>query len=171
MTNGIGVYGDVWRDFSACPTAGWFNGAGVTSGWFGIESMSFNYQSLVKTGPLYRANQDIEPFPNLAKSWWSEDGHPVTMHLIEGAKWSDGEPFTADDVIFTWEDLMNDPQVVRLGAKGDAFNTDGKPTTLEKVDDFTIKFTFAAVKPVEKYYLMDEQDFNISPAMLSGATS
>lgn len=166
MVDGIGVYGDVWRDFSACPTAGWNNGAGVTSGWFGIESMSFNYQSLVKTGPLYRANQDVEPFPNLAKSWeWSEDGHELTMHLIEGAKWSDGEPFNADDVIFTWEDLISDPQVIRLGGnKDDAFNTDGQPTTLEKVDDFTIKFTFAAVKPVEKYYLMNEENFNISPA-------
>ena len=114
MSNGIGVYGDVWRDFSACPTAGWNNGAGVTSGWFGIESMSFNYQALVKTGPLFRADQDLEPFPNLAKSWeWSDDGLQLTMHLIEGAKWSDGEPFTADDVIFTWEDLINDPNVVR----------------------------------------------------------
>ncbi len=75
MSDGIGIYGDVWRDFSACPTAGWNNGAGVTSGWFGIEAMSFNYQALVKTGPLFRADQDLEPFPNLAKSWeWSEDG-------------------------------------------------------------------------------------------------
>jgi peptide/nickel transport system substrate-binding protein len=81
MSDGIGVYGDVWRDFSACPTAGWNNGAGVTSGWFGIESMSFNYQALVKTGPLFRATQDLEPFPNLAKSWeWSEDGLQLTMH-------------------------------------------------------------------------------------------
>lgn len=40
MATGIGEYGDVWRDFSACPTAGWNNGAGVTSGWFGIEAMS-----------------------------------------------------------------------------------------------------------------------------------
>ncbi len=158
MVDGIGTYGDVWRDFSACPTAGWNNGAGVTSGWFGIESMSFNYQSLVKTGPLYRAAQDIEPFPNLAKSWeWSEDGHQLTMHLIEGAKWSDGEPFT-------WDDLINDDQIVRMGAKTSGWQTDGKDTKLEKVDDYTIKFTFAAVKPVEKYYIMDEGDFNISPA-------
>ena len=165
MTDGIGVYGDAWRDFSACPTAGWNNGAGVTSGWFGIESMSFNYQSLVKTGPLYRADQDFEPFPNLAKSWeWSEDGMQLTMHLLEGAKWSDGVPFTADDVIFTWEDLINDPNVVRLGNKGDAFDLDGTPSKLEKVDDFTILWTFAVAKPIQLFYRMDEQDFNISPA-------
>ena len=165
LPDGIGVYGDVWRDFSACPTAGWNNGAGVTAGWFGIESMSFNYQSLVKTGPLYRADQDLEPFPNLAKSWeWSEDGLQLTMHLLEGAKWSDGQPFTADDVMFTWEDLINDPQVIRLGTKGDGFNLDGQPSILEKVDDFTIKWTFAAPNPLHLFYLMDEQDFNISPA-------
>ena len=144
MPNGIGVYGDVWRDFSACPTAGWNNGAGVTSGWFGIEAMSFNYQSLVKTGPLYRADQDIEPFPNLAKSWeWSDDGMQLTMHLLEGAKWSDGQPFTADDVIFTWEDLISDPNVVRLnGVKNDAFTLSDTPAVLEKVDDYTIRWTF-----------------------------
>ena len=50
--------------------------------------------------------------PNLAKSWeWSEDGHQLTMHLIEGAKWSDGEPFTSDDVMFYWDDNIVDPNV------------------------------------------------------------
>jgi peptide/nickel transport system substrate-binding protein len=86
------------------------------------------------------------------------------MHLIEGAKWSDGAPFTADDVIFTWEDLINDPQVVRLGVKGDAFNLDDQPSTLEKVDDYTIRWTFATSFPRHLFYRMDEQDFNISPA-------
>ena len=165
MSDGIGVYGDVWRDFSACPTAGWNNGAGVTSGWFGIEAMTFNYQALVKTGPLFRADQDLEPFPNLAKSWeWSEDGMQLTMNLLEGAKWSDGQPFTADDVIFTWEDLINDPQVVRNGVKGEAFAIDGQAPTLEKVDDFTILWTFPVAKPIQLFYYMDEGDFNISPA-------
>ncbi len=172
MTDGIGVYGDVWRDFSACPTAGWNNGAGITAGWFGIESMSFNYQALVKTGPLFRATQDLEPIPNLAKSWeWSDDGLELTMHLIEGAKWSDGEPFTAHDVMFTWNDLINDPQVVRLGVKGDAFDLDGTPSTLEEVDDFTIKWTFATPFPRQLFYVMDEQDFNISPCPCPGTVA
>jgi peptide/nickel transport system substrate-binding protein len=165
MPNGIGIYGDAWRDFSACPTAGWNNGAGVTSGWFGIEANSFNYQALVKTGPLFRADQDREPFPNLAKSWeWNEDGTQLTMYLIEGAKWSDGQPFTADDVMFTWEDLINDPQVVRFGPKGEGFALNGQPSTLEKVDDFTIRWTFAEPYPYQLLYDMDEGNFNVSPA-------
>jgi peptide/nickel transport system substrate-binding protein len=165
MATGIGTYGDVWRDFSACPTAGWNNGAGVTSGWFGIEAMSWWDTALVQTAPLFRADQDIEPFPQLAKSWeWSEDGKQLTMHLIEGAKWSDGQPFTADDVIFTWEDLILDPNNVRFGAKGDAWTWDGVQATLEKVDDYTLLWTFPVAKPLEKFYLMDESDFSLSPA-------
>lgn len=164
MPNGIGVYGDSWRDFSACPTAGWNYAAGVTSGWFGIEAMSSNYQALVKTGPLFRADQDIEPFPNLAKSWeWSEDGKELTMHLIEGAKWSDGDPFTSEDVIFTWEDFINDPNV-NSWQKADNFTWDGEVATLEAIDDYTIKWTFPVVRPVEKFYFMDEQQFSVAPA-------
>ena len=49
-------------------------------------------ECLTRTGPLFEVKADeLEPMPNLAKSWeWSEDGHKLTMHLIEGAKWSDG---------------------------------------------------------------------------------
>ena len=50
--------------------------------------------------------------PEVAKSWeWSADGKQLTMHLIEGAKWSDGVPFNADDVMFTWEGYILDPNV------------------------------------------------------------
>ncbi len=112
MKDGIGVYGDLWRGFSACPTAGYNDMAGISMGWFGIESYTSRYQALVKTGPLYRADQDIEPMPEVAKSWeWSADGKVLTMKLIEGAKWSDGVPFNADDVIFTWEGYIVDKNV------------------------------------------------------------
>ena len=44
-----------------------------------------------------------EVIPNLAKSWEiSDDNLQYTFHLREGIHWSDGHPFTADDVIFTW---------------------------------------------------------------------
>jgi peptide/nickel transport system substrate-binding protein len=163
MPDGIGVYGDLWRGFSACPTAGYNNMANVTSGWFGIESYTTRYGSLVETGMLYRADQDIEPFPALAKSWeWSADGKELTMHLIEGAKWSDGHPFTADDVIFTWEAFVVDPNV-NAPVKLDGFTWDGVAATLEKVDDFTIKFTFPVEKPMNVFYLLDDETFIVSP--------
>ncbi len=163
MQDGIGVYGDVFRGFSACPTAGYNDMAGTTMGWFGIESYTSRYQALVKTGPLYRADQDIEPFPELAKSWeWSDDGMQLTMHLIEGAKWSDGVPFTADDVMFTWEGYVLDENV-NAPRHIDAWTWDDKPATLEKVDDYTIRFTFPVSKPLDMWYNLAEDVFHVMP--------
>lgn len=164
MQDGVGVYGDVWRGFSACPTAGYNDMAGTTMGWFGIESYTTRYQGLIKTGPLFRVDQDIEPMPNLAMSWeWSEDGKQLTMHLIEGAKWSDGEPFTADDVIFTWEGYTLDDNV-NTGRHLDAWTWDGEPASLEKVDDYTVMFTFPVEKPLDFWYLLAEDVFHVMPA-------
>jgi peptide/nickel transport system substrate-binding protein len=165
MQDGIGVYGDVWRGFSACTTAGYNDMvATISMGWFGIEDYTSKYGALVKVGPLFRADQDIEPMPNVAKSWeWSEDGFQLTMHLIEGAFWSDGVPFTADDVIFTWEGYVVDPNVI---AKRDldAFTWDGEAATLEKVDDYTIRFTFPVERPLDIFYLISEDGFHVMPA-------
>jgi peptide/nickel transport system substrate-binding protein len=164
MKDGIGVYGDLWRGFSACPTAGYNDMAGISMGWFGIESYTSRYGALVKTGPLYRATQDIEPMPEVAKSWeWSADGKTLTMHLIEGAKWSDGVPFTADDVEFTWEGYVVDPNV-NAPRKLDAWSWDGKPAEFKKVDDYTIQWTFPVEKPLDVFYLMNEDNFHAMPA-------
>ena len=164
MKDGIGVYGDLWRGFFACPISGWNDLAGTTMGWFGIESYTTRYGGLVKTGPLYRATQDIEPFPELAKSWeWSADGKELTMHLIEGAFWSDGVPFNADDVLFTWEGYILDDKV-SAPRHQDAWSWDGKPASLAKVDDYTIKFTFPVSKPYDAFYMMHSDTFHVMPA-------
>ena len=58
---------------------------------------------------LTQANPDGEQEPLLAKSWdISEDGKTYTFHLEEGVTWHDGEPFTAEDVSFTYH-FMSDP--------------------------------------------------------------
>ncbi len=164
LSDGIGVYGDLWRGFSACPTAGYNDMAGVTMGWFGIESYTSRYGGLIKTGPLYRADQDIEPFPNLAKSWeWSDDGMQLTMHLIEGAKWSDGMPFTSDDVMFTWDGYVVDPNV-NAPRKLDAWTWNGEAASLEALDDYTIRFTFPVSWPLDAFYLLAEDVFHVMPA-------
>ena len=164
MKDGMGIYGDLWRGFSACPTAGYNIMAGVSMGWFGIESYTSRYGSLVKTGPLFRADQDIEPYPELAKSWeWSADGKVITMHLIEGAKWSDGAPFTADDVQFTWEGYIVDPNV-NAPRKQDSWSWDGKPAVFAKVDDYTVTWTFPVSKPLDVFYMMNDENFVVMPA-------
>jgi peptide/nickel transport system substrate-binding protein len=164
MKDGLGVYGDLWRGFSACPTSGYNFMAGVSLGWFGIEDYSVHGSALVSTGPLFRVDQDVEPIPNTAKSWeWSADGKVLTIHLIEGAKWSDGVPFNADDVMFTWEGYILDQNVTAPHHQDD-WSWGGKPATLEKVDDYTVKFTFPVAKPLDAFYMMNFGNFDVEPA-------
>ncbi|MDE0076067.1 MAG: ABC transporter substrate-binding protein, partial [Caldilineaceae bacterium] len=162
MSDGIGVYGGVWRDFSACPTEGYNRGAGQSAGWFGIEAAA--YASLLKSGPIYRRSDSLEPLPYLAKSWeWSEDGYELTMSILEGAKWSDGHPFTTEDVLFSWEDMIVDPNV--QSPKGaSAWIFEDQMTQLEVIDDYTFKFVFPVAFPVQSLFQMDEGDFHISPS-------
>ena len=161
MSTGLGEYGGVWRDFSACPTEGWNLGAGQTQGWFGINII---YQeALLKTGPIWMRSDSIEPFPNLAKSWeWSDDGMELTMYLIEGAKWSDGEEFNSEDVMFTWDHLILDPNVNHSTSRS-SWQIDGKDVNLEAIDEYTIKWTFPVAFPLQLLYIMDDYDFYIAP--------
>ena len=160
MEDGIGVYGGVWRDFSACPTEGWNLGAGQTQGWFGINIIY--EEGLLVSGPIWRRDK-VEPLPNLAKSFeWSDDGFELTMYLIEGAKWSDGEPFTADDVMYTWEYQILDPNVNSQTSRT-TWQIEGEDVALEKVDEATIKFTFPQPFPVQMLFSMDEYDFSVWP--------
>lgn len=160
--DGTGVYGDVMRHVIGGRPQGWNYAAGQIQGWGGIDIGM--YECLTRTGPLFEVKADqLEPMPNLAKSWdWSPDGHVLTMHLIEGAKWSDGVPFTADDVMFYWNDNIKDPNVKPLNSAGpDSF---GVGTTLEKVDDYTVKWTFKDAFPKQYLYTMAYGGFCPLPA-------
>ncbi len=161
MTDGPGVYGDVWRTVSAVPTAGWNWAAGVVGGWFGIEESM--QEGLVHTGMAWRLKSG-EPGPNLATHWeWSEDGKTLTMYLIEGAKWSDGHPFTADDVLFTYYDCILDPNVPSWQGAG-TWTVGGEVAKLEKVDDYTIRWHFAKAFPVYLLWYMGYLNFSVAPA-------
>jgi peptide/nickel transport system substrate-binding protein len=88
---------------------------------------------------INRLTQNIESA--LAKSWKrSADGLTYTLSLRRGLRFSDGHPFDADDVVFTFTVLM-DPAV---GAPHrDLLVVAGKPITVSKVDAFTVRLTVA----------------------------
>jgi peptide/nickel transport system substrate-binding protein len=162
MPDGIGVYGDTMRHVIGGRPEGWNYSAGQTQGWGGIDiEMS---ECLTRTAPLYQVEaKDVEPLPNLAKSWeWSKDGHKLTMHLIEGAKWSDGVPFSSDDVMFYWDDNVVDPNVSPLnGATPETF---GEGTTLKAIDKYTVEWTFKDAFPRQYLYSMAYGTFCPGPA-------
>lgn len=159
MSDGIGQYGGVLRQVIGGRPEGWNWAAGQTLGWGGI-----NYgvaECLTRTGPLFTLNADQQqPLPNLAKSWeWSKDNKTLTMHLIEGAKWSDGAPFTSEDVIFYWEDNVLDTNVAAFTAPG----TFGKDTKLKALDDYTIQWTFS--EPASSQVLFKMAFFQFCPGL------
>lgn len=92
--------------------------------------------------PLVRWNLDTDKvIPNVAKSWKiSNGGKVITFYLRKGMKWSDGEPFTADDIIFWYEDITLNKDLTPV------FPTwliaGGKPGKVEKVDNYTVRFVF-----------------------------
>jgi peptide/nickel transport system substrate-binding protein len=82
------------------------------------------------------ASQEIEP--SLAESWTnSPDGKTWTFKLRKGLRWSDGEPITADDVVFTWKDVIYNPNIDNV--MRDGFIIGGKKFAVTKVDDLTVQ--------------------------------
>ncbi|GHT91153.1 periplasmic alpha-galactoside-binding protein [Spirochaetia bacterium] len=162
MADGAGKYGGVFANVFAVPIEGWNFGAGAVCGWFGIEAIIS--QTLLSSGPAYLRSDANEPFPSLVTDWtWSGDGLTLTMNLIKGAKWSDGVPFTADDVMYTWEDNINDLNIPGRSNPG-TWAVNGKPTKLEKVNDYQIKWTFAEPFPVYLLWAMADDRFFVAPA-------
>jgi peptide/nickel transport system substrate-binding protein len=76
--------------------------------------------------------------PGLA-DWWtnSPDGKTWTFHLRKNLRWSDGAPLTADDVIFTWNDVIYNPKINTVSR--DPFVINGQDFTVRKIDDLTIQ--------------------------------
>ena len=162
MVDGNGVYGDVMRHVIGGRPEGWNFWAGRSYGWGGIDIGLV--ECLTRTGPLFTVNStDLQPMPNLAKSWdWSEDGMTLTVHLIEGAKWSDGDPFDTEDIDFYWNDVVMDPEVTPLmGASQDTY---GAGTTLAIVDAFTFTMTFTTPFPEAVLYSMAYGNFCPGPS-------
>lgn len=87
--------------------------------------------------PLYRMNTDGSLYYILAESVEpSEDGLTYTVKLKKDLKWSDGEALTADDVVFTYNALMEN---------GSDMQIDGQNVTVTKVDDQTVEFGLPSV--------------------------
>lgn len=85
--------------------------------------------------PLARLETDLTHQPALATEWTAtEDAHEYTFTLREGVKFHNGDDFSADDVIFTFESML-DPDFQSATA-GQYRNV----TSIEKVDDYSVKF-------------------------------
>ncbi|HVY17745.1 MAG TPA: ABC transporter substrate-binding protein [Rhodopila sp.] len=123
-TEKVGTYGGDW------------NMALVGGGGL---SMLFRYQAYE---PLVRFTPDWSGVtPNVAESVEADaDSKVYTIKLRKGLKWSDGEPFTTDDVKFWYDTCLTDKRVAFVGNAH--WKQGGKPAKLDVVDETTFKVTF-----------------------------
>jgi peptide/nickel transport system substrate-binding protein len=101
-----------------------------------MDVLALMYEGLIGIDQL---TNEIEPA--LAESWVvSEDGQTIVYTLKEDLKWSDGEPLTVDDVVFTFNDLYfneaiptNTRDILRIGEEG-------KLPSVRKLDARRVEF-------------------------------
>ena len=114
----------------------------LSSGFKDYEAARITYEPLAS----YDSNDQLVLFlaaeePTRENGGIAADGKSVTWTLKQGVKWSDGQPFTASDVVFTYEFLSN-PEVA-AATVADYTNV----ASVEALDDYTVKVTFKDVNP------------------------
>ncbi|HEL9644955.1 ABC transporter substrate-binding protein [Streptococcus suis] len=135
-----------------------------TSDRWGLTLTNFIYS------PLIRVEADGSYVNELAESYdIAADGLSITVKLRQDVKWSDGEVFTADDVIFTYEQKVKEEN-----GNADGLWINGQPVRFEKVDDYTVKFVLPAVSAaaldnivtetyiIPQHVFEDEADFSVA---------
>ena len=122
----IGRYGGTWH-----------------RAWLGPAD-KWGPEKVTAEGLLRYSPDGTKVLPNLVKSWKvSDDARVFTFYLRKGVKWSDGVPFTADDILFYYEDeLLNKELTPVLGKDWRPVEEGGMGGKVEKVDDYTVRFTF-----------------------------
>lgn len=116
-----------------------------------VYTESRNWQdvgSLTGEECIFRIARDGKTIiPNIAKRWkLSTDAKTLTIYLRKGIKWSDGVPFTTDDIIFWYEDVLLNDELTPV--KPIAWSPGGKLVKIEKLDDYTVRLQFAESYPV-----------------------
>lgn len=125
--DGTGRYGGIWSAFAPSVDAIFTNLSVRMSGCY-----------LVRWSP-----QGRPVVPHLAKEWsHSSDYREYTFHLRRGVRWSDGHPFTSDDLVFWWEH-----EVSRLASYPKALIIADKRADFERVDEYTVRFRFPVPNP------------------------
>lgn len=129
----IGTYGGTLRGISISYESG-------TS-----EIMSWRHVNMVRFD-----DDNSTIVPNVAKEWrWNDDFTEIIFRLREGHRWSDGAPFTVDDVVFWMDDIILNNEIHK--ATPSPWGSVG--SSVEKIDDVTVKFKFDKPFTGLLYYL------------------
>ncbi|MEQ8326922.1 MAG: ABC transporter substrate-binding protein [Parvibaculum sp.] len=84
--------------------------------------------------------------PDILESFKVEDLRSFTLTLREGHRWSDGQPFTTEDIRFWWEDVANNPELSPRGLPPELL-ADGQPPKVEFFGPTKVRFAWPAPNP------------------------
>lgn len=113
------------------------------------DNISSLMSEVMYDGLLSTDAETGEPIPKLAKSF-EIIGNDYIIHLRKGIRWSDGKEITADDVVFTWQNIIFDG--FGNTSTRDSLVIDGQLPTVEKIDKYTVKFS--TIKPFAPFIRM-----------------
>jgi peptide/nickel transport system substrate-binding protein len=112
--------------------------------WTASDATSSNYAGLMFEGLIRVHPIDNSILPGLAEKLTIEDsGKKIIAHLRNDIFWNDGEEINADDVVFTWNELIRDG--IAVSSMKDILMVDGQFPTIKKIDNKTIEFTISDV--------------------------
>ncbi len=84
--------------------------------------------------------------PDILERFEQVENRVYTFRLREGHRWSDGHPFTVDDFVYYWEDVLNNKEMRPRGLPLDLLS-DGKPPRFEVVDPLTVRYSWDVPNP------------------------
>ena len=158
------VEGD-WLIYHLSAEPATLNPITATDAYEGTINNSKIYETLIE-----RNNETLELEPLLAESWEiSEDKLTYTFKIREGIKWHDGTPFTSQDIVFSYNTIMN-PKVDSPQLR----SYYQEIRDVRAVDELTVQFTYARPyflalefcggMPLVPKHIFDKGDFNSNPA-------
>jgi peptide/nickel transport system substrate-binding protein len=143
----VGEYGGVWRRA--------FLGPADANNYVRVV-----YDSLFRFSP---DGAEIEPKLALGAKT-SADYKVWTILLRKGARWSDGAPFTADDILFWYKDVLLNKDLTP-SVPSWIRNADGTAAKVEKVDDYTVLFTYDRPATLFLYEVANQDGPDMAYAM------
>lgn len=107
--------------------------------WTASDLSSSTFAGIMYEGLLTFDPDTDEPRPHFAESFAIiEGGKCITIKLRNDIYWTDGQPITADDVVYTWNTLIRDG--VAVSSLKDILEVEGKFPDVKKIDDRTVEF-------------------------------
>lgn len=120
----------------------------------GRHDRHWGFQTYIKESLLQRGWDDPAQtvLPNALRGWdLSDDARAITLYLREGMRWSNGDPFTAADFLFWYEDVVQNEEYTPVIPP--RWTTGGELFKMRIIDDYTVRMEFAAPWPGVIYSL------------------